>query len=67
MRTLIFIVIAAVAGYYIYQATVVGGGDAPSCQQTYESCRTKCRKTETENETYTACLKKCQGGLEECK
>ena len=67
MRTLIVVVIAAIAGYFIYQEMFVGGGDAPSCKQVFESCSRKCRTTETETTTYTACLKKCQGALEECK
>jgi hypothetical protein len=67
MRTLIVVVIAAIAGYFIYQEMFVGGGGEPSCKQVYESCSKKCRKTETEATTYTACLTKCQGALEECK
>lgn len=67
MRTLIVVVIAAIAGYFIYQEMFVGGGDASSCKQVFESCSRKCRTTETETTTYNACLKKCQGALEECK
>ena len=67
MRTLIVVVIAAIAGYYIYQGMFVGGGDEPSCKQVHASCSRKCRTTETESTTYTACLKKCQGALDECK
>jgi hypothetical protein len=67
VRTLIVILIAAFAGYYIYQETFVAGGDAPSCKQVYEACSTKCRKTETESASYTACLQKCQGALDACK
>ena len=66
MRTLIIVVIAAIAGYFIYQE-MFGGGDAPSCKQVFESCSRKCRTTETETTPYNACLKKCQGALEECK
>ena len=67
MRTLIIVVIAAIAGYFIYQEMFLGGGEAPSCKQVFDSCSRKCRTTETETTTYTACLKKCQGALEECK
>jgi len=66
VRTLIIVVIAAIAGYFIYQELFVGSDDGPSCKQAYESCSKKCRKTETETTTYTACLKKCQAALEEC-
>ena len=67
MRTLIVVAIATIAGYFIYQGMFVGDDDGPSCKQVYESCSRKCRETETETTTYTACLKKCQGALEECK
>lgn len=67
MRTLIVVVIAAIAGYFLYQEMFVGGGDAPSCKQVYDSCSRKCRESETETTTYTACLKKCQSALDECK
>ena len=67
MRTLIVVVVAVIAGYFIYQGMFVGGDDAPSCKQVYDSCSMKCRETETEATTYTACLSKCQGALEECK
>ena len=67
MRFLIVVLIAAIAGYFIYQEVFVGSGDGPSCKQVYESCSRTCRKTETETTTYNACLKKCQGALEECK
>ncbi len=67
MRTLIVIVIAVIAGYFIYQEMFGGGDVGPSCKQVYQSCSTKCRETETETTTYTACLKKCQDALEECK
>jgi hypothetical protein len=67
VRTLIVVIIFAVAGYYIYQGTFDGGGDAPSCKQAFQSCTTKCRKTETETEPYNACMKKCQSVLEACK
>ena len=63
MRTLIVVVIAAIAGYFIYQEMFVGGGDAPSCKQVFESCSRKCLTAETETTAYTACLKKCQGAL----
>lgn len=66
MRALIILIIVAVAGYYIYQGTLSGGGEAPSCKQIFDSCRMKCRQTETETEPYNACLKKCQGALEAC-
>ena len=68
MRTLIVVAIAVIAGYFIYQALFVGGGgDGPSCKQVYASCSKNCRTTETETALYTACLKKCQGALDECK
>jgi hypothetical protein len=67
VRILIVVLIAVIAGYFIYQEVFVGGDDGPSCKQVFESCSTKCRKTETEPTTYTACLKKCKGALEECK
>ena len=67
MRTLIIVVIAAIAGYFIYQEMFLGGGEAPSCKQVFDSCSRKCRTTETETVPYNACLKKCQGALEECK
>ena len=67
MRTLIVVAIAVIAGYFIYQELFGGGGDEPSCKQVYASCSKNCRTTETETTAYNACLKKCQGALEECK
>ncbi len=67
MRTLIVVIIAAIAGYFIYQEMFLGGGDAPSCKQVFESCSKKCRRAETETTAYNACLKTCQGALDECK
>jgi hypothetical protein len=67
VRTLIIVIIFAVAGYYVYQGMFAGRGDTPSCEQIFQSCSTKCRKTETETEPYNACQKKCQGALDECK
>ena len=70
MRTLIVVAIAVIAGYFIYQELFGGGGggcDGPSCKQVYASCSKNCRTTETETASYNACLKKCQGALDECK
>lgn len=68
MRALIAVIIAAIAAYFIYQQIFGGGGDdAPSCKQVYASCSRNCRETGTEATTYTACEKKCQDALEECK
>jgi len=68
VRTLIVVAIAVIAGYFIYQELFGGGsGDGPSCKQVYASCSRNCRTTETETTAYNACLKKCQGALDECK
>ncbi len=67
VRTLIIVIIVAVAGYYLYQAVFDGGGEEPSCKQIYASCSTKCRQGETEMDPYNACLKKCEAALEICR
>lgn len=64
---LIILVLAAVAGYYVYQEVFLGGGDGPSCKEAHQACMKQCRRTTTDQPSALACQNECQRVLDACK
>lgn len=63
---LLIVVIAAIAGYYVYQGTL-GEGDPPTCDSALKSCMQKCRRTTSDAAAAQACQKACDSDAEDCK
>lgn len=62
---LILVVIAAVAGYYVYQG-VMGEDEAPSCNGALNACMKNCRRTASESAAAQSCQQACLGEADEC-
>lgn len=62
---LIFIAVAAAAGYYAYKA-ISGGDEAPTCKSAFTDCMQKCRRTTTEAPAAQACQEACQRDADAC-
>jgi hypothetical protein len=65
--TLIILVLAAVAGYYVYQEVFLGGSQGPSCKEAYQNCMKECRRTTTDQASALACQNECQRAFDACK
>ncbi len=65
--TLIILVLAAVAGYFVYQEVFTGGSQGPSCKQAHQNCMKECRRTTTDHAAALACQNECQRALDACK
>ena len=65
--TLIILVLAAVAGYYVYQEVFLGGSQGPSCKEAYQNCMKECRRTTTDQASALACQNECQRSFDACK
>lgn len=64
--TLLVIVIAAVAAYYIYLG-VTGEDEAPTCKKELEHCMQRCRKTTTDTNAAQACQDACRREAHLCQ
>jgi len=65
--TLVILVAAAVAGYYVYIEVFEGGDRTPSCKEASQACFKNCRRTSTDQASITACQNECQRKLDACK
>ena len=61
-----FLVVAAVAGYYVYKA-VTGTDEPPSCRAAFNDCMRNCRRTSTEAPAAQACQEACQRDADACE
>ena len=64
--TLIFLVIVALAGYYVYTEWFQDGGRKPSCNEASQACIKECRRTSTDQASIAACQADCQRKLSAC-
>lgn len=60
------LVIAVVAGYYIYKA-VMDDDRAPSCKGVLTACMQNCRRTTTEAPAALACQEACSRDADACE
>jgi len=65
LGALLIVVIAAIAGYYVYQGTL--GEEPPTCDSALKSCMQKCRRTTSDAAAAQACQKVCESDAEDCK
>lgn len=65
LGTLIILVLAAVAAYYVYQEVFTGGGR--SCKEVHQSCMQQCRRTTTDQSAALACQNECQRAFDACR
>ncbi|MGH8700770.1 MAG: hypothetical protein ACREVR_06280 [Burkholderiales bacterium] len=65
--TLIILVLAAVAGYFVYQEVFTGGSEGPSCTGVHQNCMKECRRTTTDQASASACQNECQRAFDACK
>jgi hypothetical protein len=65
--TLIILVLAAIAGYFVYQEVFIGSSDGPSCKQAHQNCMKQCRRTTTDQGAALACQNECQRAFDACK
>ena len=63
---LIIVAIAIAIGWYAYKG-ITGGGDAPSCRESFNTCMKICRRTTTEAPAAQACQEACQRDLAACE
>ena len=61
-----FIVIAAVAGYYVYKA-LTASEEPPSCKSALSDCMKDCRRSTTEEPAARACQEACQRDADACE
>ncbi len=64
---LIILVLAALAGYWVYQEVFLGGSGAPSCKESRQDCMRQSRRTTTEQAAALACQNECQRALDACR
>ena len=65
--TLVILVLAAGAGYYVYVGVFRDGGQAPSCKEAQQDCMKMCRRTSTDQASAAACQNECQRKFDACK
>ena len=66
--TLVILVMAGVAGYYIYKSAIEPETvSVPSCKSQFNSCMANCRKTTTEAPQAQACQQACQRDVAACE
>ena len=63
MKAVLLILIAGVAGYYVYQAVTEEG---KSCASQHNYCVKSCRRTSTEASAAQACQEACQREADAC-
>lgn len=64
--SLIVIVLAAVAAYYVYLG-VSGGDTVATCKSELDKCMQRCRKTSTETSAAQACQADCRREAHLCE
>ena len=65
--TLVILVIAAVAGYYVYVGAFRDASQAPSCKEAQQDCMKRCRRTSTDQVSSAACQAECQRAFDACR
>ena len=65
--TLVILVIAAVAGYYVYKEVFMQPEGPPSCKAALNRCIANCRKTTSEAPANQACQESCQRDSDACE
>jgi hypothetical protein len=65
--TLVIVVVAVVAGYYVYKNVFMAPDEPPSCKAALNSCIANCRKTTSESADAQACQARCSSDAQACE
>jgi hypothetical protein len=65
LKTLLVLIAAAAAGYYVYTG-VMQSDEAPSCSSAFSACLKSCRQSATEAPAMQACQRACQSEADKC-
>jgi hypothetical protein len=63
VRTLLFVALAGVAGYYVYKGVTE---EASTCDSALNACVKNCRRTSSEAPALQACQEACRREADAC-
>ena len=64
---LVILVLAGVAGYYVYKEVFMQPDQPPSCKAALNQCIAKCRQSTSEAPATQACQESCERDADACE
>jgi len=64
---LVVLVLAIVAGYYVYKEVFMQPSEPPSCKAALNQCIATCRRTTSEAPATQACQESCERDADACE